>query len=81
MDVDIQRRLASCFSTIFPEMSPKEIARASTASVAKWDSLATLNLIALIEEEFQIEVQPENLDGVLSFEIILDYVETRQHAN
>ena len=81
MGDDIRRRLGRCFSTLFPGVSPEEVARASPASIAEWDSLATLNLIALIAEEFQVEIRPENLDGVLSFDLFLNYVESCQPAN
>ena len=81
MNDDIRQRVEGCFALVFPELSSEEIVQASTASVAKWDSVATLNLIALIEEECQIEVQPDQLmagdpDGPLSFELILNYVKS-----
>ncbi len=81
MTDDIRQRVEGCFALVFPELNPEEIVQASTASVAKWDSVATLNLIALIEEECQIELQPEQLllddpDGPLSFELILNYAKS-----
>ena len=35
---------------------------------------ATINLVALIEEEFQIQTEPEELARLVSFHSILDYV-------
>ncbi len=85
MTDDVRQRVEGCFAVVFPELSPEEIVRASTASVAKWDSVATLNLIALIEEECGVEVQPDQLvagdpDGPLSFELFVDYVESLKNA-
>ena len=42
-----------------------------------WDSLATINLVALIEEEFQIQAEPEEFARLVSFHSILDYVNER----
>lgn len=70
----------NCFSAVFPSLSPQEIHKASIASIGNWDSLATVNLIALIEEEYQIHVSAADLEQMASFELILDYLEQREHA-
>jgi acyl carrier protein len=43
--------------------------------VAAWDSIATVTLVSLIEEEFGIGVEPEAFDRLVSFTSILCYVE------
>jgi acyl carrier protein len=43
-------------------------------SVDGWDSIATVTLLVLIEEEFSIEIKPEDLEYLVSFELILDYL-------
>jgi len=58
---DIERRLATCFSLVFPDLTPEEIPRATMTSVGSWDSVASINLVAVIEEEFGIEVDLEEL--------------------
>ena len=68
-------RLARCFAALFPELSPDEIGRASPASVASWDSLAAINLVAIVEEEFGIEVPADAIDEMGSFVQIVDYVD------
>jgi acyl carrier protein len=50
------------------------------ASVAQWDSLATVNLIALVEEEFQVQIPDADLENFVSFELILDYLRSREHV-
>lgn len=63
-------RLLRCFSPVFPELTEAEIPRASMASVGSWDSLATINLVTVIEEEFGIQIEPEELGELASFEMI-----------
>jgi len=71
---DVRAGLIECFSAVFPELSPEEIPLASTASVGAWDSLATVRLIAVLEEAFDISVQPGDQEELLSFELVLDYL-------
>lgn len=68
MSDDIQERLTNCFNTVFPDLSRDEILRAGSNSVATWDSLATVTLISLIEEEFGISIAPEDFEYLTSFE-------------
>jgi len=75
---DLRARLASCFSAVFADLSESEIPRATMTSVADWDSLATVNLVGVIEEEFGIQVPPADLEQFVSFEKILEYL--RQQA-
>jgi acyl carrier protein len=66
--------LIKCFSAVFPELSEKDIREASLTSVPGWDSVATINLLAVIEEEFSIEIDPQDLGHLVSFKLILDYL-------
>ncbi len=77
---NLRERLTSCFSTVFPDLALDEIPLASMASVGKWDSLATITLLTVIEEEFALQVPPEDLEQLASFDLILDYLE-RQHVH
>jgi acyl carrier protein len=43
-------------------------------SLASWDSLAGITLISLIEEEFNINILPDDAAGLTSFELILDHL-------
>jgi acyl carrier protein len=44
------------------------------ASVQGWDSVATVTLMSVIEEEFEIEIDPENIATLLSFDSALSHV-------
>lgn len=70
-------RLKGCFATVFPDLSPEEIPHASHASVANWDSLATVTLIAIIEEEFGVSVEPETFEYMVSYPLVLEYLKEK----
>jgi acyl carrier protein len=71
---DTQTRLSRCFLAVFPGLSNAQIASASVGTLAAWDSVASVTLVALIEEEFGISFEPDALDGLVSFRAILDYL-------
>jgi acyl carrier protein len=73
-------RLEKCFAVAFPDLLKEEISRASMSSVAVWDSLATVNLISLIEEEFAIRVPDADLDSFVSFDLIRDYLQSKNNG-
>ena len=72
---EIESRLANCFATAFPELDPQEIPAVSAGSLASWDSLAGITLISLIEEEFNLSISPDDVPDLVSFELILDYLQ------
>lgn len=70
----IEAKLAGCFASVLPELSPDEIVRASAASVESWDSVATVTLIAVVEEEFGISIEVEDPAQFDSFQGFLNFV-------
>jgi acyl carrier protein len=72
---NVSERLTKVFAAVFPELTPEEIRIASPASVAAWSSLATINIVSLIEEEFEIDIPPDRFEDMGSFELILDYLD------
>lgn len=74
---DVRARLIDCFAAVFPDLSPGEVPQASVASVGSWDSLATVNLMGVLEEEFGVQVSPDDLPQLTSFELTLDYVKDK----
>jgi acyl carrier protein len=77
---DLEARLQKCFTDVFPDLPTREIPVASMASVASWDSLTAVMLNAVIEEEFQIQIAPADLDEFVSYELILDYLREKVPA-
>jgi acyl carrier protein len=72
---DTPSRLRSCFQTVFPDLREEEIPEASMDSVEAWDSLASVTLMSVVEEEFGLQVPPEDLERFTSFESVLDYLQ------
>jgi acyl carrier protein len=73
-------KLVRCFSAVFPELKEAEIVRASRASVGSWDSVNTVTLLAVVEEEFGFQFDPDDIEELSSFELILDEVRRRSDA-
>jgi acyl carrier protein len=70
-------RLANCFSLVFPNLSAAEIKRATVNSVADWDSLANINLVAVLEEEFGVTLEGSDLEELTSFDLVLNYIDSQ----
>jgi acyl carrier protein len=77
---DTQVRLANCFLNLFPSMTPEEIQTASPTTVTGWDSLTSLTLLTLVGEEFNIEMDFEDLLEGLSYRRILEYLQHKAAA-
>ena len=71
---EMEKRLAACFSAVLPELTAEEIPQASATSVKSWDSVATITLIAVVEEEFGISIDVEDPGQFDSFRQILAYL-------
>ncbi len=69
---DTQIRLIRCFQAVFPELSEGDAIRATADRISKWDSLATVNLAAVVEEEFGIRFAPQEIERLTSFNRYLD---------
>ncbi|MDQ3753870.1 MAG: acyl carrier protein [Acidobacteriota bacterium] len=77
---DTRSRLLKCFAVVFPELSEAEIPHASATAVADWDSVASVTLMSVIEEEFGIELDADSLEHLVSFEQMLDYLQRVKYA-
>ena len=74
---DLSRRLEKCFAAASLEIVPEETSQASAKSVAQWDSMALVVFISLVEEEFNIQIPPEDLDRFVSYEKIVAYMQEK----
>lgn len=59
-------RLMRCFESVFPGLTPDEI-RASSGENGSWDSLSLVTLVAVVQEEFGVEISPDELASLDSF--------------
>jgi len=62
---------------VFPDLAEGDVTRASQASLAQWDSVVHVTLLAAIAEEFGIELDEEAFESLASYLLILDFVEGR----
>lgn len=76
----VRERLMRCFRAVFGSLTPEQIRQASADSVEGWDSVATVTLAALVEEEFGVQLEPTELEQLTSFESILAMLEHRTRA-
>lgn len=67
-------RLARCFASVFPALTPEEIRAASIESVAAWDSLRAVTLVGVIQQEFAVNIDPLDLPELNSFEALRSYL-------
>ena len=71
---DIDDRLTRCFASVFPALSPEELRTASAESVTEWDSLAAVTLIAVLEEEFDTQIDLMELPELTSYDAVRTYL-------
>lgn len=74
---DTRARLLRSFAAVFPELSESQLEGASLGSLEAWDSVATITLLSLVEEEFGVSFEPEDLARLTSFAKIFDHLETK----
>ena len=68
-------RLRDCFREVFPDLEDEQIETAVRADMSEWDSLATLTLLAVVEEEFGLQLDDEAIAKLTSFSGVRDVVE------
>ncbi len=71
---DQKQHLIRCFASIFPSLTEEEIQNANADSLGIWDSLSTVTLAAVIQEEFNLEIDPDILPHLDSFRAFHDYL-------
>ena len=80
----IESKLVECMKTVFPTVPEEKLADASIENLEQWDSLSTVTIAALIEESFEIEIEPENLAKLTSFQNIASFLkelESKKETN
>jgi acyl carrier protein len=68
-------RLRGCFALAFPELAPEQIPSAGVDTVAEWDSLRAVVLVALIEEAFAIRIPARDYSQLRSFAAVKTYLD------
>ncbi|MGB9418265.1 MAG: acyl carrier protein, partial [Acidobacteriaceae bacterium] len=71
-------RLKRCFTSTFPAAGDSEIETARIDDMPGWDSLRGVTLLAVLDEEFGLQLDLEELLALGSFDAIREYLE--QHS-
>jgi len=75
---ELEARLLRCFASVFPSVAPEELQHLGVDSTGVWDSLATVTLAAVIEEECAIAIDPNVLPDLTSYGAFLQYLEKQR---
>ncbi len=67
---DVAARLEACFLTVFPDLPRAQVAAATMTSVEEWDSVISVTLLSVVEEEFGVSLGSD-VEELVSFEAIL----------
>jgi acyl carrier protein len=74
---ELKSRLIRCFEVVFPGLDDSVLSEATMTSIADWDSIATVTLINVVEEEFGVTIDVDNVEQMVSFEAMLKYLAER----
>ena len=74
-------RLVRCISLVFPTLTAEEIRRANVALLMDMDSLAAVTLVALINEEFGVDMDLESLLNLGSFQAVRQHLRNQALAS
>lgn len=71
---DLDARLTRCFRAVFPAVDEGAIPSMQMGKTAAWDSMASVMLLRVIEEEFGASIDLFDLDDLRSFEDLRQYL-------
>jgi acyl carrier protein len=72
---ELDDRLTRCFASVFPGLSSDQIHSASVETVPAWDSLAAVTLIAVLEQEFDTQIDLMEMPELTSYQAVRDYLQ------
>lgn len=74
---NLEARLVRCFKGVFPTLSEAEIRTAHQDRVEMWDSLGSITLVRLVEEEFGLTLDLLDLEELSSFPALLGHIQSQ----
>jgi acyl carrier protein len=77
---DVKARVKECFRVVFPDLPEDKIPSASQATVAAWDSVAAITLVNVLEEQFELELDLDDVADLDSFEKVCAYMQQRRQV-
>jgi len=77
---DIRQRLIRCFTAIFPDLPVGSIPNVSVSSLPQWDSIKAVTLIHVVEDEFGVTIEVDDLPNLESFPLLETYLQEQLAA-
>lgn len=71
---EVAVRLLRCFSSVFPGLTAEQIRAACAELLSAWDSLTAVRLLAVLEQEFGLEISVEDMQNLKSYHQIYNYL-------
>jgi acyl carrier protein len=72
---ELDDRLTRCFASVFPALGRDQVREASVETVSAWDSLAAVTLIAVLEQEFDTQIDLMEMPELTSYQAVRDYLQ------
>lgn len=76
MSSSVEEKVKMILATVL-EIEEERVEKAKRGVTVEWDSMAWVNIIAALEDEFDIELNDEEHELVSSFELICDLVRSK----
>lgn len=73
-------RVRRIFADVFQVPLEQVTAQSSPDTIPTWDSLQHLNLVLALEQEFRIQFTPEEIEQLLSVEVVATRLEEKRVA-
>ena len=74
---DLRNRTIKIFSKIMEVEESSVTDNSSPDNVAGWDSLTHIELISALEEEFSIQISPEDSIDLENFQMLISFLEQK----
>jgi acyl carrier protein len=78
---DLDGRLIRCFSSVYPDLTEDQIRTAGPEFLAAWDSLTAVTLIAVVEEEFGLQINLMDLPEQVTFDAVRKFIHAHTTAS
>jgi acyl carrier protein len=77
---DVKTRLVGCMRIVFPDVPESDIPLLSQATTTKWDSIAAITILNVVEDQFGIEMDLDRIAEFNSFDTIYAYLQQQLPA-
>jgi acyl carrier protein len=73
----MDEQLMRCFSSVFPDATDSEIQNAAIEALPGWDSLRAVTLLAVLDEQFNAQIELPYLLELRTFDALKTYLVER----